>query len=312
MTSLGYGSSLALRQRWSAGTGFDFAGTLPAGATLTRGSVGTRFDAGGSLVSVAANAARFDYDPATLVLRGLLVEPAATNLALASEGFDGAAWTVAGANVTVNAGPSPAGAVTADKLVESTGTGQHRVQQAIASTIGQTYCLSVFAKAAERSSIWLHLIAGTGYASAIFDLSARTISGISGSAAIVALGGGWSRVSVAGLSDGAATIAYLNLVDPSGSGGYSGNGSAGLLLWGAQIEAGPASSYIATTGAAATRATDAVSLDWASRGVRDGTPTVRYTFDDGSTQDVTTAIAGGVATVPTTLARPTLRRAAVV
>jgi len=39
------------------------------------------------------------------------------------------------------------------------------------------------------------------------------------------------------------------------------------------------------------------------RHVPDGTITLRYTFDDGSTQDVSTTIASGHCTVPTSLNR---------
>ena len=57
-----------------------------------------------------------------------------------------------------------------------------------------------------------------------------------------------------------------------------------------------------------TRAADTLVLDWRSRGVGDGTIGVRYGFDDGSTQDVAAVVAGGMATVPTTLARRWIRR----
>ncbi len=312
MSAFGFGPSLALRHRRAVSAMFDFAGTVPAGATLTRASAGVRFDAAGSLVGAAANVARFDYDAATLALRGLLVEGAATNLLLSSEAFDAAAWTNAGSSVTANAAASPAGTTTAEKLVESSGTGQHRTQQTIATTVGQAYGYSVFVKAAERSSVWLRLSGASTYAAATFDLGAGTISGVIGTAAIVPLAGGWWRVAVSGVADAASTIVYLNLADAGGNGGYTGNGSAGLLVWGAQGEAGAVSTYVATAGAAASRAADVVTLDWGSRAVPDGTPTVRYTFDDGSTQDLVTAIAGGVAAVPTTLARARVRRAAVV
>lgn len=62
-------------------TGFNFLVTsLPSGATLTRASAnGTYFDSSGVLQTVGANVARFTYSPTTLLLRGLLVEPARTN-----------------------------------------------------------------------------------------------------------------------------------------------------------------------------------------------------------------------------------------
>lgn len=81
-------------------------------------------------------------------------------------------------------------------------------------------------------------------------------------------------------------------------------------MWGVQLEAGAAfSSYIATTTASVIRAADALTLNWAMRGVLDGMRNIRYTFDDLSTQTVPTAIAGGLAVVPTTLTRARLRNA---
>lgn len=56
-------------------------------------------------------------------------------------------------------------------------------------------------------------------------------------------------------------------------------------------------------GAAAARAADVLTLNWASRGVADGAAVLRYTFDDGSSQDVAATIAGGTTIVPATLAR---------
>lgn len=47
--------------------------------TFTRASTATYFDATGTLQSAAINEARFDYDPATLLARGFLIEEARTN-----------------------------------------------------------------------------------------------------------------------------------------------------------------------------------------------------------------------------------------
>lgn len=59
--------------------------SLPSAFTFTRASSGTYFDATGTLQTAATNVARFDYDPATLLPRGLLIEGQATNLFLNSQ-----------------------------------------------------------------------------------------------------------------------------------------------------------------------------------------------------------------------------------
>ncbi len=55
-------------------------GVLPAGLTFTRASTATRVNASGLIETVAADVPRFDYDPVTLAIKGLLVEEARTNL----------------------------------------------------------------------------------------------------------------------------------------------------------------------------------------------------------------------------------------
>ena len=58
---------------------------LPAGSTFTRASSATYFDNTGTLQIAANNMPRFDYNPSTLVFRGLLMEGASTNLFLNSQ-----------------------------------------------------------------------------------------------------------------------------------------------------------------------------------------------------------------------------------
>lgn len=53
--------------------------TYPAGWAFNRTTAGWCFDATGTLVQVPADTPRFDYDPATLACRGLLLEETRTN-----------------------------------------------------------------------------------------------------------------------------------------------------------------------------------------------------------------------------------------
>src|SRR5215469_2945853 len=52
---------------------------LPAGWSFTRGTVGTYFDNTGTLQTAAVNVARYDYDPASLLPKGLLRESQVAN-----------------------------------------------------------------------------------------------------------------------------------------------------------------------------------------------------------------------------------------
>jgi hypothetical protein len=89
----------------SAGTGtapaeldLDFTAGLPSGVTYTRTGTAWYYNASGVLTSAAANAARVDYNPATLALRGFLTEPGRTQ---SIRNATGSAGLVAGTPGTV-------------------------------------------------------------------------------------------------------------------------------------------------------------------------------------------------------------------
>ena len=74
---------------WTAGTpsldlNFMEPGSLDPRITFTRGSTATYFDATGTMQTVSGNTPRWDYDPVTHALRGLLIEEARTNVLLNS------------------------------------------------------------------------------------------------------------------------------------------------------------------------------------------------------------------------------------
>jgi len=59
-------------------------GWLDPGVTFTRASTATYTDAGGTIQTAAVNQPRWDYDPVTHALKGLLIEEARTNVLLNS------------------------------------------------------------------------------------------------------------------------------------------------------------------------------------------------------------------------------------
>ena len=67
-------------------------GALDNRVTLSRASLAWSFNESGVLTEAANNVARFDHDPVTTERRGLLIEPARTNIALHSRDFTNAAW----------------------------------------------------------------------------------------------------------------------------------------------------------------------------------------------------------------------------
>jgi hypothetical protein len=77
-------------------------GTLPSGVVFSRASVGTYFDAAGVLQTATTNAPRWDYDPVSHVLRGVLMETPRTNLLLNSATLGTQSATVTAAATTLS------------------------------------------------------------------------------------------------------------------------------------------------------------------------------------------------------------------
>jgi len=204
---------------------------------------------------------RFDYDPVTLAPKGLLIEEQRTNLILRSQEFDNASWSKSGSTVTANATTSPDGTADADKLVETATTGQHRASQAVTVTSGAAYTYSIYAKAAERTSIWVRIIGAATFAGCIVDLTNGAITGTTGTSTATNVGNGWYRITVSGTSDSTTATVYANLIDGAGANTYTGDGVSGIYAYGAQLEAGAfATSYIPTVASQVTRSADVATM----------------------------------------------------
>lgn len=276
-TTIVTGDSVSGLHVWGAQleAGLPATSYVPSQVTFTsRASSATYTDAAGVLQTAATNVARsnaYSYDSTgTLRPVGLLLEAAATNLHLYSEQYDNAVYTRSAASVAVNAAASPNGAMTADKLVESNGTGAHYTDFIHNGTFatGDAYTFSVFVKPAGRTSVRLNLyyaIGAAGGANAIFNLTNKTVSpgGVPSTQGVVDVGNGWFRCWLSGVVDTPAETRLLTrimLSDGGGTSGYQGDGTSGAYLWGAQLETGRVpTSYIQTVAATATRAADVSS-----------------------------------------------------
>lgn len=261
------------RQTSAATLVLDFlAGLNDSRITYSGGANGTRVNSSGNIV--AATTPRFDYDPVTLAARGLLVEEARTNLMLRSEEFDNAAWTKIGVTVSANSIVAPSGATTADTLTQDGATNIHGVlvAAAISVTSGTVYSHSVYAKAGASTILQLTFgnasstFTGLGYVN--FNLSTGAIVGSGGTlvaSGIQDAGGGWYRCFIAATATAtAASNPYFVIANSAGYtrfASYTGDGTSGLYLWGAQLEAGAfPTSYIPTTSASVTRTADSAVM----------------------------------------------------
>jgi hypothetical protein len=205
-------------------------------------------------VGPVANVPRLDYLNSSCPR--LLLEPQRTNLLTFSEQFDNAAWIKDASTATANAAISPDGYTNADKLFETATTDFHRVYgPTISVTSGTTYTASIFVKAAEVTTFAMELRLTSNVADATFNLVAGTVSG---SGVIQDYGNGWYRCIVTGTATATGGGRPMFFIKQRSS--YAGNASNGLLIYGAQFEAGAyATSYIPTLAAAVTRGADACS-----------------------------------------------------
>jgi hypothetical protein len=233
---------------------------IPSTVTFTgRSSTGTFIGSNGLIQTASAGVARYQYNPANLsVPPFLLLEESRTNLYLGSDNF---AYTYNKylSSISTNVAVSPSGATDADKMVEDTNTGPHRVEANFSATSGVGYTFSVFVKAAGRTQFTIFAFPDNGVfanQTSYFDLSAGTVLSGAG-ASIASVGNGWFRCSMT-LTAGATATGYWGFGPAvGGNSSYAGDGTSGLFLWGAQIEAGSyPTSYIPTTTASVTRAAD--------------------------------------------------------
>jgi len=238
--------------------------------TFSRASSATFFNRSGVLSTATTNSPRFDYDPVTLIPRGILIEDQRTNLLTYSEQFDNAAWTKGLSSITADNTVSPDGQVTADKLVEDTSAGQHLARQTTSGlSSGSTLTLSVFLKAAERTTSQLYIndnATTNNRVQANFDLSAGTTSSASNvgtftgaTSSITSVGNGWYRCVLTGVATGVTSVQSRVII---GTTSYTGDGTSGIYIWGAQLEVGAFStSYIPTVASTVTRSADVANIN---------------------------------------------------
>jgi hypothetical protein len=226
----------------------DFAGTgtLDSRVTFTRSTTATYYNSSGVLSTAAINAPRFDYNPSTLAPLGLLIEQSSTNFCLQSTNIaftptwlgDTSGGSVP--TVTGNYATAPDGTTTATRIQLNRGAGTYsRWQQIITGVASSIY----------TGSIWMKTTSGTGTANVGLRIDST------GENRVVT--GQWQRFSLpTSVASIAPSIQIISFTSIPGT-----DVSADILVWGGQVEplAFP-TSYIPTTSAQVTRASDNASM----------------------------------------------------
>lgn len=258
-------------------------GVLADYVTFTRASTGTYFDSAGVMQTAAIDTPRIDYDPATLALRGLLVQPQRTNLVINSASFDAASWAKAGgASVTANSTVAPDGATTADTLVAGTGGD---ISRTFTATSGQQYTASIFIKKTTGATTFpmVAINATATFAQVILNTNtgaASVRSGVTGATdlAVQDCDDFW-RLSFVGTPDSVSPSMRIFPAASTNGTDFTAGLSGSVVAWGAQVELGIfPTSYIPTAATAQTR-----SIDDPDFTIPAGVVRLEYTYDDGTT-----------------------------
>lgn len=144
--------------------------------------------------------------------------------------------------------PNHNGVVCAEKLVENTAAStNHQIfQNFTAPTASVPYTFSIYAKAAERSN--LTMLHSNGF-TVNYNLSTGTASGTG--ASIISVGNGWYRCSVIRNVPDTATRSWVILLNNGSSASYTGDGTSGIYIFGAQLsDSASLDPYVLNAGAA--------------------------------------------------------------
>ena len=258
---------------------FSRLGPLP---TFTNASVSSRTFVGsnGLIQSAATNVARIDFDPVTLVCRGLLIEEQRQNLCIWSEDTTQAAWVKTAVTAAANTATAPDGNSSADTLAETIANSQHYIAIPLATiSSGTTYTFSCFVKKGSGATApdWILFsfpFSNFGSRSVAFNVSTgafgSSLGGTSLAFSVSQFQNGWFRVSLtaaatAGGSPNPAFISFTNNTNTATAPTYTGQTTSNLLVWGAQFETGfGVTSYIPTTTSAFTRSADVCTITGAA------------------------------------------------
>jgi hypothetical protein len=210
--------------------------------------------------AAAAYGPRLDYDPSTLAAKGLLVEEQRTNLQPLSDAFDNAGtWGRISVNPpSANIILSPSGTITGDIFTEDSTTNFHGLQSNLTLTAA-AHTYSVYVKQAFGTrNVQLREGVNTG-AYATFNVTNGTVIGSSagGVGTITPAGNGWYRCVMTFTAVAGSNSFQIMLSTGTGFISYAGDGTSGVAVWGAQVEAKAfATSYIPTAAASVTRNAD--------------------------------------------------------
>jgi hypothetical protein len=220
---------------------------LDARVTFTRtGATATRVNSSGYIETVAADIARFDFDPITLACKGLLIEESRVNGFEYSESVN--SWpTKTNFTITDDEGIGPDGIASASLIQQTVGGSTVDLTAPLyIVTSGVTYTVSFFAKAKEITTASFRLSNTSAWVRPVFTVNMATgaITLTAGNATVRSenYGDGWYRYFVTATVTGATSGSQFQLASSTS---LTPNDGDGFYLTKCQWEAGAfGTSYI--------------------------------------------------------------------
>jgi hypothetical protein len=233
----GADSTLALDLNFAGyGSFLDSVSGSSSLVTFTRATTATYFDSAGVLQTAAIDAARFDYNPLTLALNGLLLEEARTNVVRWNRDMTNVAWTKT--NIT--------------PLKDQTGIdGSANSASSLTATAGNGTCLQAItlASSARGQSSYVKRLVGAGTVEMTTDNGATWTA--------VTVTSSWTRVTIPAQTLANPTVGFRIVT--------SGDSIAVDFVQNETVvSAVIATSAIATTTVPVTRAIDSAILSGAN------------------------------------------------
>lgn len=250
--------------------------------TFTRASQATYWGSDGLLKTATNNEARFEYNPNTLVKRGLKIEPQATNLLLYSSTFTNPNWNKPSGATWIQSISSPDGGNMAIRGLGISGTG-------IGLSLSSLQYVAINLQPSTTYSFSVHMRAN-GVQSGTAGLRVKTDGGATNFyTAGTTLTSNWVRLFMTfTTTTGGATDFVIGSV----------SGTINADIFGAQLEQSSSiTSYIPTTTATVTRSADLATMstgiwynasegsilsNYVNKGINTTTGQSLYGFTDGT------------------------------
>lgn len=215
------------------------------------------------------NIPRIDYSNGSCP--SILVEPQRTNLLTYSQDFSNAIWAKDYAIINSNSTLSPDGTNNANKLIAKNVNDIQTLYSTLSLSNGNN-TFSIYVKKAEYSKAGIRFGGTANNATIAYDLDTNEIIFQGGnivSSKIINLSNNWKRIILtANITNAFVAPCIFGIPNSAYSWDvgnlpiYTGNGTSGIYIWGAQFEAGSyETSYIPTTSASVTRNADTFTVN---------------------------------------------------